>query len=313
MALIGLGLAGCATVRPGAPDLARRAPGLPSPYIDCRGPRTTAPTVVLEAGAFGTSADWNRVLRDIARSGRVCAYDRLGLGASPDRRDTPTPEHIAADLAALLDRLGETRPIVLVGHSNGAFYAETFATLYPDRVAGVAYVDGVGTDDLDNPVVVSELQTEESRARFAAIGGRMGLARLVVGPMIDAIGLRGRAAAHKWEALTSPRHLAAARDEVLEILPGLRRIKDRGGPSRAIPTAVIVASQSPGDPVDEAWREAQIAPARRACQGWALDAVGASHVSPLGRDRSYVLAAVRWLETPGLKAAPTCDPPKYRS
>lgn len=313
MALIGLGLAGCATVRPGALELARRAPGLPSPFFDCRGPRTSAPTVVLEAGAFGTSADWNRVLRDIARSGRVCAYDRLGLGASPDRQDAPTPEHIAADLAALLDRLGETRPIVLVGHSNGAFYAETFAMLYPDRVAGVAYVDGVGTDDLDNPVVVSELQTEESRARIAAIGGRMGLARLVVGPMIDAIGLRGRAAVRKWEALTSPRHLAAARDEVLEILPGLRRIKDRGGASPAIPTAVIVASQAPGDRVDEAWREAQIAPARRACQGWTLDAVGASHVSPLGRDRSYVLAAVRWLETPGLKAARTCDPPKYRS
>jgi len=310
LAGLGLGLGGCATAS--GPTGASPQSEMAEPFFDCRGQATAAPTVVLEAGAFGTSADWGRAMRDLAKTGRVCAYDRLGLGRSPDRTTPPTPENIARDLAGALDRLGETRPVILVGHSNGAFYVETFATLFPDRVAGVLYVDGVGSDDLDEPLVMSDLQNEEIEARLAVIGGRMGLAPLVVGQMIDAIGLQDPAARHKWAALTSPRHRENARDEVLQILPALRRVRDLGGVGRATPTAVIVASLAPTDPTDRAWREAQAAPARRACQGWVLDADGATHVSPLGRDRSYLLAAIRWLKTPGLKSAPTCDAQEFR-
>jgi pimeloyl-ACP methyl ester carboxylesterase len=157
---------------------------------------------MLEAGAFGISADWNRVLRDLAKSGRVCAYDRPGLGASSDRINPPTVENIARDLASILDRAGETAPIILVGHSNGAAYAEMFAALFPNRVAGLLYVDGVDSYDLADPLVMAELEKEELRAKAAVIGGQMGVAPWVVGPMIAAIGLEGQAARHKWAALT---------------------------------------------------------------------------------------------------------------
>jgi pimeloyl-ACP methyl ester carboxylesterase len=312
LAVAGLSLVGCATHGDRLALARPTGQGASSAFVDCRGPRTDRPTVVLEAGAFGTSADWARVERDLARSGRVCAYDRLGLGRSPDRKTTPTPEQIAEDLADILDAHGETRPIVLAGHSNGALYAEAFATLYPDRVAGLAYVDGVGTADLDFPLVRAELEVEEQRAQVAAIGGLLGLSGLVVGPIIDAIGLPAPAALRKRQALTSPRHLADARDEVMQILPALPRIRDRGGAPPDIPVAVIVASQHPERPVDQAWRAAQAAPARRACQGWVLDADGATHVSPLGRDRAYVEAAIRWLRTPGLKDATVCDAAIYK-
>lgn len=263
--------------------------------------------MILEAGAFGSSADWDLVLHDLAKDGRVCAYDRLGLGRSSDRQNPPTAEQIADDLAVMLDLLGETQPVVLVGHSNGAFYAETFAIKFPERVAGIAYVDGVGTDDLDNPRVMSDLATEETLARLAVWGGRTGLLGPVVRRMTEAMGLRGQAAAQKERALTSLRHLENARDEVLEIVPALRRVRGLGAVAPAIPTAVIVASLAPDAPDDQAWRSVQIAPAQRACQGWVLDAVGSSHVAPLGRDRAYVLAAVRWLQTPGLRSAQSCS------
>src|SRR5213079_1475140 len=99
---------------------------------------------------------------------------------------------------------------------------------FPERVAGIAFVDGVGTDDLDNPRVMSELAAEETRANLAVWGGRTGLSGPVVRNLIDAMGLRGRAAARKQQALTSPRHLSNARDEVLEIIPALRRIRGTG-------------------------------------------------------------------------------------
>ena len=51
-------------------------------FTDCRGDKTAAPTVILEAGAFGNSADWDYVVQDLSVGGRVCAYDRAGLGRS---------------------------------------------------------------------------------------------------------------------------------------------------------------------------------------------------------------------------------------
>ena len=49
------------------------SPPFPPLFVDCRGERTSSPTVILEAGAFGTSADWDFVLDDLAVGGRVCA------------------------------------------------------------------------------------------------------------------------------------------------------------------------------------------------------------------------------------------------
>jgi pimeloyl-ACP methyl ester carboxylesterase len=312
-ALVCACLAACASVGPSRRVAGPSPPGPAEPFVDCRGERSAKPTVILEAGAFGTSADWDLVLKDLSADRRVCAYDRLGLGQSPDRDGgRATESQIAGELARMLDRLGEREPVILVGHSNGAFYAEAFATLYPARVAGVAYVDGVGTDDLDDPKVMADLRGEERRARLAVIGGRLGLAPLVAQSMIDAIGLSGPAAERKRQAVTSPRHLADARDEVLEIIPGLARIRALGGVEPAMPTAVIVASLRPASPAARAWRAAKVKPAGRACQGWVLDAVGASHVSVLGRDRSYVEAAINWLSTPGLRTAGTCSPPNLK-
>ena len=47
----------------------------------CEGPEEPGPTVILEAGAFGFSADWAVVQGRLAAQGlRSCAYDRAGLG-----------------------------------------------------------------------------------------------------------------------------------------------------------------------------------------------------------------------------------------
>ena len=70
---------------PSPPDASPAGP--PPLHVECHGERNAAPTVILEAGAFGTSADWPLVLTDLAAGGRACAYDRSGLGLS---RPAPT-------------------------------------------------------------------------------------------------------------------------------------------------------------------------------------------------------------------------------
>jgi len=308
-AILALGLAACATTLPPVPAANGPPPAL---WVDCAGPRTERPTMVLEAGAFGTSADWGRVAADLSRSGRVCAYDRAGQGASPPGRPPRDALTIARELAATLDQQGETGPVVLAGHSNGGVYAEAFAVLYPQRTAGLLYINAVGTDDLDDPVVMAELQDEELRAKLAVIGGRLGLAGLVARGITAEMGLPPEAAHRKLAALTSARHRLNSREEVLQIVPSLARIRALGNVSAAIPVATIVSTWPPETRVGRAWRTAETAPARRACQGWVLTAPGGTHVSPLGRDRAYALAALGWLGTPGLKSDPVCTGPQFR-
>jgi len=68
-------------------------------------------------------------------------YDRAGHGRSdplPAPRD-PRYLHDYAwqELPALLQALDETRPLILVGHSDGGTIALLFAARYPQRVIGV--------------------------------------------------------------------------------------------------------------------------------------------------------------------------------
>jgi pimeloyl-ACP methyl ester carboxylesterase len=299
------GLAACASLPPSPVATTTSPLGL---YVDCRGQAAASPTVILESGAFGTSADWDFVLADLAKGGRVCAYDRGGVGASPPRAGDQSVTAIAHELAGLLDRLGETGPVILVGHSNGALYIETFAALWPNRVAGLVYVNGVTSNDLDDPALLRYLADERRLSDLAVDAADLGLAPLGASAMVKAEGLQGEAAARKVAALTDLRSLRVARDEDRAIVPGLTVTREVGGSPPAIPTVVIVGTTRPDIFSSKAWRAAEIVPAQRARRSWILDALGATHVSPLARDRAWIVAAVDWLrslnEGEGARGAP---------
>lgn len=113
-------------------------------HIHCLG--QGSPAVVLETGMAGTSANWSWVLPEVARSTRVCAYDRAGMGWSdpgPEPRDARTA---AAELHTLLERAGIAGPYVLVGHSLGGLSVRMFAAQYRSDVAGMVLVDATHPD-----------------------------------------------------------------------------------------------------------------------------------------------------------------------
>src|SRR5918998_1738836 len=108
-------------------------------HIDCVG--QGSPTVVLDAGSGGFSAQWVRVQGEVSGTTRVCAYDRAGMGWSelgPDPRDA---KQITGELHTLLSEAGIEGPYVLAGHSFGGMYMQTYAARYPEEVAGVTLVD----------------------------------------------------------------------------------------------------------------------------------------------------------------------------
>jgi pimeloyl-ACP methyl ester carboxylesterase len=77
----------------------------------------------------------------IARDTRVCVYDRAGRGWSDPADTTQDATQIATDLHTLLQRGDVPGPYVLAGHSFGGLYVLTFASRYPEEVAGMVLVD----------------------------------------------------------------------------------------------------------------------------------------------------------------------------
>jgi pimeloyl-ACP methyl ester carboxylesterase len=273
-------------------------------FVDCRGLKSSTPTVILESGAFGSAADWDQVLGDLAKGGRACAYDRSGIGRSPPRTGGPGVEAIALELKTLLDQLGERGPVILVGHSNGALYVETFAALWPERVAGLVYVNGVNSDALDHPDLIQDLVAERRWAGLAALGGDIGLSGQVSNVLTNVSGFTGAAADRKRLDLADRDVLRVARDEDRAVIDGLKVTRDLGGSPKAIPTAVVSGATDPDAPLSRSWRAAEQAPAHRAAQQLIIDAPGATHTSPLTSDRAYVVQAVDWLRTIAAPGSP---------
>jgi pimeloyl-ACP methyl ester carboxylesterase len=108
-------------------------------HINCVGRGSL--TVVLDGGTGEMSADWGLVQREVSHTTRVCAYDRAGMGWSergPEPRDA---KQITGELHALLEGAGIEGPYVLVGHSFGGLYMQTYAARYPEEVAGMSLIE----------------------------------------------------------------------------------------------------------------------------------------------------------------------------
>ena len=108
--------------------------------IDCTG--SGSPTIVLDAGLGNDGLIWGGVQPVLAKTTRVCSYDRAGFGwsdALPPPRDA---NHIADELHGLLTAARIDGPIVLMGHSISGIYIREYATRYPSEIAGLIFADG---------------------------------------------------------------------------------------------------------------------------------------------------------------------------
>ena len=93
---------------------------------------------------IGSSAHvWGDAVMELARLGRVIAYDRRGCARSERPRPyerTSVAEH-ADDAAALFEVLGAT-PAVVIGRSYGGEVAIDLALRYPDWVRALVLLEG---------------------------------------------------------------------------------------------------------------------------------------------------------------------------
>ena len=141
--------------------------------IDCTG--NGSPTIILDAGLGNDGLIWGGVQPVLAKTTRVCSYDRAGFGWSDPLPPPRDADHISTELHGLLATAQINGPIVLMGHSISGIYIRDYATRYPDQVAGLIFVDGSTPLQDRNPAFKAEMKDTrdavrklEQRTLFAA-------------------------------------------------------------------------------------------------------------------------------------------------
>ncbi len=100
-----------------------------------------SPTVILESGVGGNTLLWAYIQPAVAETTQVCVYDRAGYGWSEVSSRERTTPHIAEELHLLLIQAGIEPPYILAGHSFGGLVIRTYASLYPDDLVGLVFID----------------------------------------------------------------------------------------------------------------------------------------------------------------------------
>lgn len=138
-----------------------------------------SPTVVLDAGGGFTSSSWAWVQPEIARSTRVCAYDRAGWGWSDPSPIGYDAVQNAVELHRLLGNAGIATPYVLAGHSLGGLYARVYAQQYPDDVGGLVQVDASHPDAWRRLGMREGANVDPGMLAIGPLAARLGLLRLM--------------------------------------------------------------------------------------------------------------------------------------
>jgi pimeloyl-ACP methyl ester carboxylesterase len=184
-------------------------------HINCIG--TGSPTVVIDAGLGDWSASWSSSVQPQAASTtRVCTYDRAGMGFSEPGPLPRTAGRFAEELHTLLQRAEIPGPYVLAGHSTGGFTARRFAADYPAEVAGVVLIDST----TPGPGAHAEAPTSTGWLSIATVPARIGLLRLLTGPVDQNAGMAPEIAKAYVARSVTPRAAKTGLDEFVGLSQG---------------------------------------------------------------------------------------------
>lgn len=258
-------------------------------HLNCTG--EGAPTIVLDAGLGGSSLNWSLMQPELSQTARTCSFDRAGMGWSYRGQGERTPEHIADELAILLDRANIDGPYVLVAHSLAGKNARVFAMRHREAVAGMVLIDA-RHEYVDEQTNAAEQQAflDALESQSFQYGGarRLGIVRLFGDQLAGVPSMPAPMRAEIALMATRPEAVAATTEEARA-----RSASDdllRNAPSLGdLPLVAIAAGQNMSE---SRWAEGQRRLAALSAHSRLVVAQGSSHAVAWD-DPQLVIATVR--------------------
>jgi pimeloyl-ACP methyl ester carboxylesterase len=126
------------------------------------------PHIVLFSGAGMSLQGWEALYPGVERISRVLGWNRFGLQGSDPPRQRQSGAVVLGSLRELLGYVDLAPPYVLVAHSLGGLFANLYARLYPQEVAGVLLIEA--THPADHAVLKKhETQIERTLGRLLSL------------------------------------------------------------------------------------------------------------------------------------------------
>lgn len=141
-------------------------------HLDCRGENLEQPTIILESGAGDNSITWGLVQDELAKHTKVCSYDRSGFGWSERSGKNHGPKQVADELHTLLQVANVKPPYIMVGHSLGGLYVQTYAAIFPQEINSIVLVEPTHEDEISRyaALLPARIKTEYTFGQKFFIG-----------------------------------------------------------------------------------------------------------------------------------------------
>jgi pimeloyl-ACP methyl ester carboxylesterase len=206
-----------------------------------------SPIVILEQGGGGNSLFWFRVQPEIARTTRVCAYDRAGMGWSDPGPEPRDGRQIANELHMLLRNANIPGPYVLAGWSYGGLFVRSYAMQYPEEVAGLVLLDASHPDIWTRTAQGQATYENDSRNySMTRLLARLGLLRLFPLPFTTPpAGLSPQLVAQFQALMNTTRLWDTTEAESRFILDTMAQVR-QAEPLGDLPLMVVTAGANPG-------------------------------------------------------------------
>ncbi len=132
--------------------------------------KANEPIVVFESGLGSGGGGYGSLFPFIQKKYSGIVYDRNGIGESEIDTSVKTDEEVIRRLHDLLTELKISPPYLLVGHSIGGPFVRLYASIYPNEVCGLFFIDPTDfmlTKEEDNKVKVNTSSSTGYRELFA--------------------------------------------------------------------------------------------------------------------------------------------------
>lgn len=212
-------------------------------HIYCKG--EGAPPVVFDTGRGDMGLVWAPVQDEIAKGTRACIFDRAGYGWSDYGATPRTSELLAREIAALIEGAELAQPVILVSHSISGLQHRMFGTLFPEKLAGMVFVDVSHHSQWQRFGLPTNFSEQAAKFRECAWQGRFGWQRLFgKAPPLTQYAEEYREAV--YATMLRPRRCETIADEVEAYAANIRLLteaRDLGNIPIVVMTATDKANQ----------------------------------------------------------------------